>query len=161
MCQHVAYRIQGSPRSDLRKIISDDIAVFGIKVLESSALQRDGIIVFEYPDDPALRKKLDEMFSGMLRIPIRKFRGVLSVSTGYFYLRFQNQVPLEVARKRIAEKGFKIVTPDPRPGSFLVVEGSRLPADREKELARLKKLEGLLYVASDDIPLPVGTSQSK
>jgi hypothetical protein len=79
---------------------------------------------------------------------------VLSVSSGYFYLQFQDQVPLDEVRKRLSGAGFKIITPDPAPGTVIVVGGSRLPADRERELAKLKKLPDLLYAAPHDISLP-------
>lgn len=159
--KYLAFRTHEPMTSDRWQTLLKDAATFGIKPIETRDLQREGILVFETPEDPTLLKKIDKRFSRLTPVPVREFRGVVSVSSGCFYLQFQDQVPLDVVRKRISDAGFKIVTPDLSMGSVIAVEGSRLPADRERELAKLKKLPELLYAAPDDIPLPVRKSPGR
>jgi hypothetical protein len=133
----------------------------GLTPVEDRALQRAGLLVFELPEDPALVEKSGKIFSGMRRVPVREFRGVLSVHTGNFYLRFKDHITLAAARKRVADLGFKVVTPESDRSSLLVVRGTGLPTDRDRELTRLKTLQDLLYVAPDDIPLHIPASPAK
>ncbi len=159
--KYVAFRADEPMTPDEHQSLLLSARKAGLKPVEDRALQREGLLVFEVPDDPALVEKSGKMFYGMRRVPVREFRGVLSVPTGNFYLRFKDHVTPEVARKRITDLGFKVVTPNSDRSSLLVVEGTGLPADRDRELARLKKLQELLYVAPNDIPLRIPASSAK
>ena len=110
--KYVAFRADELMTPDERQSLLASATKAGLKPVEDRALQRGGLLVFEVPADPALAEKSGRIFSGMLRVPIREFRGVLSVHTGSYYLRFKDHVTPAVARTRIRALGFKVVTPE-------------------------------------------------
>jgi hypothetical protein len=154
--QYVAYR-EGSPTTPIeRDELVKNATAAGLKPVKDSALERAGLWVFEIED--AVRAAASAaLFKTMERVPVNEFRGVLSVPTGRFYLRFAEGVPTATARKRIESLGFKIVTPASDSAAVLVVEGTGRAVDRSRELNRLKKLDQLVYVAPNDIPLRLPT----
>jgi hypothetical protein len=151
---YVAYRASQSMAAGERQEIRRKAASAGLKPVEDGALEREGLMVFEATDHRQVNNN-EHLFTGMLRVPVQEYHGVLSVPTGNFYLRFKDEVTPTVARKRVEAMGFKVLTPTSDPGSLLVVEGTGLPADRTRELEKLNQLHELLYVAPNDIPLKV------
>jgi hypothetical protein len=151
---YLAYRTDSTSTVAARSELVKKAVDAGLRPLEDSALDREGLLVFEVVDLSAVEKSAD-LFKKMERIPINEFRGVLSVPTGSFYLRFKDDVTPAAARKRVEALGFKLLTPPADRGSLLVVEGSKRPLDQKRELDRLKKLQQLLFVAPNDIPLRV------
>jgi hypothetical protein len=147
-----AYRADPATPPETRRHVVEKAIEAGLTPVEDWALERQGLLVFK-ADDPTLVDKTRTLFTGMLSVPIREFRGVLSVPTGNFYLRFRQEVSQATARKRVEALGFKVLTPPTDRSSLLVVERSGLPVNRDRELALLKNLSELLYVAPNDIPL--------
>lgn len=157
---YIAYRTTQPTTSEARRQAVEAAAAAGLSPVVDGALDRAGLLVFR-ADNPALVEKGNDLFAGLLRVPIREYRGLLSVYAGNFYLRFQDEVSAGVARKRVEALGFKVLTPSTDTGRLLVVQGTGLPGERERELARLKELQQLLYVAPNDIALKVPKSTSK
>lgn len=151
---YVAYREDATATPTEREEMLKKAAAAGLKPLKDSALERAGLWVFEV-EDTAIADSSAALFKTMQRVPINEFRGVLSVPTGNFYLRFADNVSIATARKRVEALGFKILTPPSDIGPVLVVEGTGRSLDRQRELSRLKKLDQLLYVAPNDIPLRI------
>ena len=159
--KYLAFQVPNLMTSEERRSLFQSAADAGLKTLKDAALEREGLLVIERPEDPALVEKNVHIFSSMRPVPIREFRGVLSVPAGNFYLRFKGNVTSAVARKRLTDLGFKVITPGSDQSSVLVVEGTGRPADRDRELATLKTLPELLYVAPNDIPLRIPASSPK
>jgi hypothetical protein len=149
-----AYQMQGSLSAESRKKLVEALNAAGVKPVESYALDHHRILAFETPSG-VLEQKVSRLVSGLKAIPVLEYKGIFSVHTGYFFLQFKNSVPLETARKRILDAGFRIASPRLEPRTFIVVERSRLPENRDAELEMLKKLPDLLYVSPDDVPLQV------
>lgn len=151
---YVAYRAESSTTlAQLDELLKRAVAA-GLKPFKDTALEREGLWVFAI-ENAALAARNDDLFKGMERVPVNEFRGVLSVPAGNFYLRFAAGVSAATARKRVEAIGFKVLTPPTDTGTVLVVEGTGRAADRQSELNRLKKLDQVLYVAPNDIPLRI------
>ena len=151
---YVAYRAATvTPPAERDELLKKAITA-GLKPLEDTALTRAGLWVFEV-ENAALAAKNAALFKAMERVPINEYRGVLSVPTGNYYLRFAEGISAATARLRVEALGFKILTPSTDSGSLLVVEGTGRSADRQRELNRLKALNQVLYVAPNDIPLRI------
>ena len=111
----------------------------GLAVIEDSSLDQKGLLVFAMPDDPTMVARARSLFRGLAHT-IKEYRGVLSVPTGSFYLRFNKGVSNSEARRRIRALGFKVTTPMSDTTTLLVVEGTGYPGERDRELAILKGL---------------------
>jgi hypothetical protein len=137
------------------KALTSEIADTGIDFVSDRSLDHHQILVFRGPLGSATYENLEVLLSGMVRIPVNeyydKYGIVYSVSSGFYYLRFDETISSVEARARLVGAGFKVVSPISNP--TIVVEGTRRPEDKEAELQRLKQLSNLRYVASDDIPL--------
>jgi hypothetical protein len=152
---YVAYSVANLTAAERATVITDARRI-GFTPVQDEALDREGLLVLGVPDRVKPSEEAVKAFSRLTRVPVREYRGVLSVPSGNFYLRFKANVPPTLARQRIQALGFKVLTPLADSSSLLVVEGTGQPADRDRELAKLQKLHELLYVAPDDIPLPSG-----
>lgn len=151
---YVAYRAAPAATPAERDELLKKALTAGLKPVEDSALARAGLWVFEV-ENAALAAKNAALFEAMERVPINEYRGVLSVPTGNYYLRFAAGISSATARQRVEALGFKILTPSTDSNSLLVVEGTGRSADRQRELNRLKALNQVLYVAPNDIPLRI------
>jgi hypothetical protein len=149
----VAYRLDAKTTPTARSELLRKVKEAGLEPLRDDALDRAGLLVFETAH-PSVLERTSALFRNMERVPINEFRGVVSVPTGNFYLRFTEDVTPATARKRVEALGFKVLTPATDSSSLLVVEGSKRPLDRQKELERLRQLEQLIFVAPNDIALP-------
>ena len=147
-----AFQIQDWVSAESRKKLIDGLHDAGVEPVESYALKHHHILAFETPSDD-VKSKVRRLVSGLKAIPVMEYEGIFSVYTGYFFLRFKESVSMETARKRILDAGFRIVSPHVEPRTFIGVERSRLPENRNAELEMLKKLPDLLYVSPDDVPL--------
>jgi hypothetical protein len=157
---YVAFRVEASTTPAQRRELLRKVKEAGLEPLENDALERAGLLVFE-TGRLAVRDDAPAVLRHMEPVPVTEFRGVLSVPTGSFYLRFQEDVAPAVARKRVEALGFKVVTPAADSSSLLVVEGSKRPLDRQQELQRLRQLDQLMFVAPHDIALPTSGSRPR
>lgn len=152
---YVAYRADSTSTPGKREELLKKAPTAGLKPVKDGALERAGLWVFEIEDAALAASNAASLFKEMKRVPVNEFRGVLSVPTGNYYLRFAVGVSSTTARKRVEALGFKVLTPSVDGGTLLVVEGTGDARDRQRELNRLKKLDQILYVAPNDIPLRV------
>jgi hypothetical protein len=128
----------------------------GITLLRSPEIYQNRILAFEESQASSEQTWLTTL-SRMTPLPVNEFRGVFSVSTGRFYLRFKAEVFGIEAKSRLEASGFTVLTPesDLAAEALIVVEGTRSPANEASELAVLQQLPDLLFVAVNRVPLLV------
>jgi hypothetical protein len=159
--KYVAYQAKPTMTAEERRALVESATHAGLEPIEDRALEQEGLLVFQLPANDAVPNSSTKLFQGLQRVPLNEYHGVLSVPTGRFYLRFESKVSRAEARQRIQALGFKIMTPASDTSQLLVVEGTGQPADRDRELAILKRLREVLYVAPADLPLRVSKSPVK
>jgi hypothetical protein len=159
--KYVAYQAKPTMTAEERRALVESATHAGLEPIEDRALEQEGLLVFELPADHAVANSSIKLFRGLQRVPVNEYHGVLSVPTGSFYLRFDRKVSQAQARQRIQALGFKVITPPSDTSQLLVVEGTGQPADRDRELAILKRLQEILYVVPADLPLRVSKSLVK